>query len=149
MIGRCRPASVAPLIYGEGFVHHHTTRRLHGLSNRWKQIALQVARDEKDIERPGRQSPRGQIGAPSMDDQSFGTRAGRRFANGRQSHVDPERQESGACQQARMTSAAHREIEGSWTGRDLIRFGPRTIDRGSNARDPLHDERRRDIVYHE
>ena len=81
VIGRRRPASVPPLIHGEGFVHNHTARRLHGLSNRWKQIALQVARDEHDIERPGRQSPRGQIGAPSTDDQTLGTRAGRRFAH--------------------------------------------------------------------
>jgi len=96
-------------------------------------MALQVTRDDDEVERVDRQRIHREVRAPPADAEVLVRGVQHRIADGVLLHIHTEHAKSVACQHQRVTPAAHREIERSSRRRDARR----------QHRDPVTDKRRR------
>jgi hypothetical protein len=129
---------------GEGFVQDKPAWFHHGPDRR-KEIALQIACDQPDVEESTGQPRTGEIGAPPANNQPVRARAGGSISDSIELHVDTECAEPGACKQLRMPAPAHREVDRRRP--HVVRSVPRTIKVSDHARQPVDHEGRREIVY--
>ena len=134
MIGRGRSGAERALCGRERFVEHDTARHNRGLHCR-KQIALQVSRDDDDVEPRLRQRVPRQVGAPRVDRHACCLRRRNRILHGVELDIDAECPETRSCQHHGMPAAPHGDIERARPGAAA----------GSRRKplDPFDDEPRR------
>jgi len=111
MSRRRRPGAQLALRNREGFVDDAAAVAKRRCDRR-KQIALQISRDDHDVEYSSRKRRHGEIGAPAPNPQRFARRDLHRLSDSIEFQIDTERFESMTRQQQRVTSASHRDIEG-------------------------------------
>lgn len=134
MIGRRWAAPKHPLGLGEGFVQHRAAWR-NCVPQRRKQVALQVPADDHELEPFVRQRIRGQIRAPSTDNQPSRVGASYCVADRLELQVDAEHAITSLDERDRVSSPAHGEIQRA----------PARGHGGHKSRRPIDDELRRRI----
>jgi hypothetical protein len=110
MIRRLRSAPAAFLKLCEGFVEQESTGR-DGVDERGTQVALQVSRDDDQLERIGWERGLRQIPAPGANYETAITTAPDRVGNHLEPVVDAERLETCCCKRERVASSSHRDVQ--------------------------------------
>ena len=135
MLGRCRANPERSLRGRERLVQHDAAGHDSALQP-GKQIALQITRDDDEIEVRGGERMLREIGAPAAQAHARGRGRGNGVAHRVEPHVDGERHVPGARDRDRVASASGGDVEGS----PSIRAGALLA---REALEPFDHERRR------
>ncbi len=130
VIAGARAAVVSQLVVGERLVEEHATRH-ECLAQRTKEVALQVARDDNQLEVRARQREHSQIRADGVERDSLRACGPHRVANGVDLDVDAGDVKTRARERRQVAPAPHGDVERA----------PLLLKRRAEARRPASHER--------